>query len=167
MKRYLAGAGGLYTSEPVENSRAAPSARSKASTAAMAVVVPADANTARNDWYAETWWTTAAARFCGHKDSPTTENGQLPSIPPSAPRVIVAKPKNATVTIDTRMSETMIFLWVCLIRTCYNVFDLSRSELPTTDTLDPAMANPANTGLKSQPKTGKNMPLASGIPTML
>jgi len=167
LKRYLAGAGGLYTSEPVENSRAAPSARSRASIAAMAVATPVVANTARNDWYAEMWWTTAAARFCGHRDSTTTENGQLPSIPPSAARVIVAKPKNATVTIDTRMSETMIFLWVCLIRICYNVFDLSRSELPTTETLDPAMANPANTGERSQPKTGKSMPLASGIPTML
>ena len=41
-----------------------------------------------------------------------------------------------------------------------------RSELPTTDTLENAMANPANTGERSQPKTGKSMPLASGIPTM-
>ena len=140
---------------------------SKASIAATALLVPAVANTARNDWYAEMWWTTAAARFCGHSVAPTTENGQSPSIPPSAPRVIVAKLKNTTIKIDTRTSETMIFLREGLIRIYYNFFDLSRSELPTTDTLDPAMANPANTGERSQPKTGKSMPLASGMPTML
>src|SRR3989338_5126944 len=47
------------------------------------------------------------------------------------------------------------------------LFAFMRSELPTTDTLENAMANPANTGERSQPKTGKSMPLASGIPTML
>jgi len=96
-----------------------------------------------------------------------TENGQPACMFPSSLCAMVAKLKNATITIDTRTSETATLLREWLIRVYYNFFDLSRSELPTTETLDPAMANPANTGERSQPKTGKSMPLARGMPTML
>ena len=96
-----------------------------------------------------------------------TENGQSPCICPSTPRAIKLKLKNTIARSDTRVRRVRVFVSRDGICIYYNFFDLSRSELPTTETLDPAMANPANTGERSQPKTGKSMPLASGIPTML
>lgn len=49
----------------------------------------------------------------------------------------------------------------------YNFFAFIRSEFDTTDTDDIAIANPANTGFKSQPKIGKKTPAARGMPMML
>jgi hypothetical protein len=48
----------------------------------------------------------------------------------------------------------------------YNFFVLSRSEFPTTDTLENAIAMPAKIGDSVQPKIGKNNPAANGMPTM-
>ena len=45
---------------------------------------------------------------------------------------------------------------VCLLH-IYILFILSRNELPTTETLEKAIAKPAKTGLKSQPKNGKQL----------
>ena len=43
----------------------------------------------------------------------------------------------------------------------------NRRELPTTDTLEKAIAEPANTGESSTPKNGYSTPAAMGMPTML
>src|SRR3989344_5489917 len=98
------------------------------------------------------WWITAASKFCGHSVAPMTENGQPACMFPYSLCAMVAKLKNATITIDTRTSETATLLIEWPIRVYYNVFALSRSELPKTEPLENAIAGPANTGESSQPK---------------
>ena len=59
------------------------------------------------------------------------------------------------------LAEVMKTAFVALVRNYIAVFDhfhiffaLIRNELLTTDTLEDAMASPANTGFRSQPKIG-------------
>ena len=62
-----------------------------------------------SDWYEEMWCKVAAARSCGHNGTPITENGQLPSIFPSDPYDMVAKPKKTTARSAASMSAAMNF----------------------------------------------------------
>src|SRR3989344_1986918 len=89
-----------------------------------------------------------------HRDAPMVENGQPPCIFPSAPYVIPAKPNNAITKNDSKTSCVEIFLKENTIPLYYNVFVLRRSELLTTETLENAIARPANTGERSHPKNG-------------
>ena len=63
----------------------------------------------RSDWYEEMWCKVAAARSCGHEGAPITENGQLPSIFPSDPYDMVAKPKSTIAKSATSVSAAMNF----------------------------------------------------------
>ena len=49
----------------------------------------------------------------------------------------------------------------------YSTFALSRSELPTTEMLERAIAAPAKIGFKRIPKNGYRTPAATGINAML
>ena len=109
--------------------------------------------TLRNDWYAEMWCIAIATAFCGQSVTPVAENGQSPCIRPSGPDVIATKQKKAAMRNGASMSGKAIF-FIKDIGLFYNFFDLRRSELLTTDTLDAAIASPAKTGFKSQPKSG-------------
>lgn len=106
LKKYLTRAGGLYKSDQAENNKAAQRAMSKA---LMTAVMPDAANTERNDWNAEIWWTTAAARFCGHRGSPMMENGQSPCMPPSGTCIIEAKLKNTVARNNTSTNTAVTF----------------------------------------------------------
>ena len=78
------------------------------------------------------------------------------------------------VVVPMRVSALMIMMVIVVIimfvmssHNFYSVFALMRNELATTETLESAIASPANTGFRSHPNSGKNIPAASGIPTML
>jgi len=73
---------------------------------------------------------------------------------PSAPYVIPTKLNNAVAKNDNSANIVMIFLDTNDICLYYNVLALRRSELPTTETLENAIASPAKTGDRSQPKNG-------------
>ncbi len=51
------------------------------------------------------------------------------------------------------VSETACGTSICFC-VAHKLFALSRNELPTTDTLENAIASPAKTGFKSQPNIG-------------
>jgi len=106
MKKVLVSSGGLYRSGEMRNDNAAEKARRNAMTTA---VMPEPANTARNDWYAEMWCMIAAARFCGHKGSPITENGQSARMPASGSCIMDAKLKNTVARNSTSIDAVTIF----------------------------------------------------------
>lgn len=91
---------------------------------------------------------------CGQSVAPVAENGHLPCMRPSCPYDIATKPKSATVRNAASMSEAAIFLDRESMYIYYNTFAFRRRELETTETLENAIASPANTGLKSHPKNG-------------
>ena len=90
----------------------------------------------------------------GHSDAPIVENGQPPCIFPSEPYVIRAELKSAIARNDSKTSCVEIFLRENIIPLYYNVFALRRSELPTTETLENAIAAPAKIGFSRIPKNG-------------
>ena len=77
--------------------------------------------------------------------------GQSPSIRPSGPVMLITL-KSAITTMERRRIGVM--LRVSDMRIFYNFFAFKRSELPTTETLENAIANPANAGESIQPRKG-------------
>lgn len=99
-------------------------------------------------------WTAPGRALGGQSDVPILENGQPPCILPSDPYAIPAKLKNAAIN-ERRTSGAMIFLNTNDICFIYYIFlAFKRSELPTTDRLENAIAAPAKIGFSRIPKNG-------------
>ena len=87
-------------------------------------------------------------------DSSERENGQAPVIWPFGPCAINVRLKNTTIKNDANTRDATIFLSDNDMFVVYIFFVFRRSELPTTETDDIAIANPAKAGLRSHPNIG-------------
>lgn len=118
----------------------------------MSACIVGPIGTETNDWYAEIWCATIASALGGHTAMPVAESGQSPCIRPSAPKPV--KLENTTSRNDASTSGTSIFLNRNVIRSYYTLVDRKRSELPTTEMLENAIAAPAKIGLNRIPNDG-------------
>lgn len=81
-----------------------------------------------------------------------TPNTEL-SAPPKTAAKNEITPIRPTITLTTCIIFD-IFIYFLLLINFYNFLALILSEFETTETLENAIANPANTGLSNHPKNG-------------